>query len=283
MSLAFVLINIRQPIWSGYLAVLDQSNPFRQYVLMKDASARPTHQSHTFDSTRYAADQQFQMWFSAGFNFASSNQVQEAKKIYQQIISMAESTPQSSPNGQAGTRQKALALNNLAWLLTTCEDIHLREPDVAVSYAKQAVELADSEGNYWNTLGVAYFRIGDWDRATEAIGRSMELSKDGEGDSHDWFFLAMIQAHKNQKEKAREWYDRAVEWFHNYRQADRELYRFQIEAAQALGIPKPLPPSLPMPPKPPGFAHPVYPGKSQRISSLAPFRKPYEFVMIRYG
>ena len=74
--------------------------------------------------------------------------------------------------------------------------------------------LAGDGGMYWNTLGVAYFRVQDWDEATKALGRSMELRSDGKGDSYDWFFLAMIHARKDQKEEGRQWYDRAVAWFH---------------------------------------------------------------------
>ena len=183
----------------------------------------------------------FEMLLSSAYRLAASNQVSEAKKVYLRIITMAESIGHAPENGGTGKHQQALALNNLAWMLATCEDVHLREPEQALSYARKAVELAGDEGMYWNTLGVAYFRVQDWDEATKALGRSMELRGDGKGDSYDWFFLAMIHARKDQKEEGRQWYDRAVAWFHNARQGNRELYRFQVEAAAALGIPR-LPP-----------------------------------------
>jgi hypothetical protein len=72
----------------------------------------------------------------------------------------------------------------------------------------------------------------------------MELRGNGQGDSYDWFFLAMIHANKNEREEGRRWYDKAVAWFHTNRQGDRELYRFQVEAAKALGIPEPAAPLL---------------------------------------
>jgi hypothetical protein len=64
-----------------------------------------------------------------------------------------------------------------------------------------------------------------------------------EGDSADWFFLAMIHRRLGRKERAREWYDKAVRWARRYGASDKvlfeELYRFEVEAAEALGLPKP--------------------------------------------
>ena len=239
VSLAFLVLNVRQPVWSTYLAVLNQSNLLREFVLKNDVKTSSSNRSGLFASPGSRPEGDFEMLLSSAYRLAASNQVSEAKKVYLRIITMAESLGHAPENGGTGKHQQALALNNLAWMLATCEDVHLREPERALSYARKAVELAGDEGMYWNTLGVAYFRVQDWDEATKALGRSMELRSDGKGDSYDWFFLAMIHARKDQEEEGRQWYDRAVAWFHNARQGDRELYRFQVEAAQALGIPRP--------------------------------------------
>ena len=140
-----------------------------------------------------------------------------------------------------GIRALAVSLtaSEPSLLIVACKYVHHMEHEQALSYARKAVELAGDEGMYWNTLGVAYFRVQDWDEVTKALDRSMELRGDGKGDSYDWFFLAMIHARKDQKEEGRQWYDRAVAWFHNARQGNRELYRFQVEAAAALDIPRP--------------------------------------------
>lgn len=100
----------------------------------------------------------------------------------------------------------------------------------------------------------------------------MELSDDREGDSHDWFFLAMIHASKNQKEEGRRWYDRAVAWYHRSRPGDQELYRFQIEAAAALGIPRPSATMVTTQPKPGGsIANPLmFHRGSGRLLDAAP-------------
>jgi tetratricopeptide (TPR) repeat protein len=154
-------------------------------------------------------------------------------------------------------------------MLATCADASLRRPKEALNYARQAVKLADQEGAYWNTLGAAQVRIRNWDEARQAFHRSMEL-RGGEGDAFDWFFLAMIDANQGEKEQARQWYDRAVAWFHDGHELDRELYRFQVEAAADLGLPRP-----PMPAVQRARAGPVFDGparglsrRSQRNSSI---------------
>ena len=80
-------------------------------------------------------------------------------------------------------------------------------PRQAVEHALRAVDLEPRQGNYWNTLGVAYYRNGQWDEAKDALDRSMELS--GEGDSFDWFFLALVHQ-AGPRAEAQEWYDKAV-------------------------------------------------------------------------
>ena len=253
VSLAFFVLNIRQPVWTTYLTVLNQSNLFREFVLKNDVGPPPARHSGFLAFPSHPTDGNLDLSLSSALRLAAANQIIEAKKAYLRIITKTESISHGPGGGGIG-KQQALALNNLAWLLATCEDVQLREPEQALSYARKAVELAGDEGTYWNTLGVAYFRLQDWDGATKALDRSMELR--GHSDSYDWFFLAMIHASKNQKEEGRQWYEKAVAWFHETRQGDRELYRFQIEAAQALGIPGTPDPMAPTQPKPGGSANP---------------------------
>ncbi len=249
ISLAFLVLIVRQPVWTAYIAVLNQSNLIRQFVLRNDVRDSHSHLSGLLATRGTRTDGDFELSLSTAFHLAASNRVLDAKNAYLRIITMAESIGHGTENGGSGKHLQALALNNLAWLLTTCENVHFREPEQALSYARKAVELEGDQGTYWNTLGVAYYRVQDWDEATKALDRSMALRADGEGDSYDWFFLAMIHASKNQKEEGRQWYDRAVTWYRKTQQGDRELYRFQVEAAEALGIPRPSAPLVAGQPK----------------------------------
>ena len=58
----------------------------------------------------------------------------------------------------------------------------------------------------------------------------MELRKGG--DSFDWFLLAMSHWQLGDKEEARTWYDRAVEWMDKNQPENEELRRFRAEAAE---------------------------------------------------
>jgi tetratricopeptide (TPR) repeat protein len=126
--------------------------------------------------------------------------------------------------------------NTLAWLLATHANPQARDPGRAVILAKKAVELAPWEANYRNTLGVAHYRAGEWKAALAALEKSMELHKGG--DSSDWFFVAMSHAKLGDKEKARQWYERATRGMDKNQPTAEELRRFRSEAAEVLGVDK---------------------------------------------
>jgi tetratricopeptide (TPR) repeat protein len=157
-----------------------------------------------------------------------------------------------APSSAAYNEQIAMALNNLAWLLSTCEDPRERQPDEAVQYAERAVKLAEEEGNYWNTLGAAYCRAERWDDARRALARSMELRK-GEGDAYDWYFLAILEGRQDRMDLARDWYDKAAAWTASTHPDDLELHRFRVEAARLLELPAPDPPAAGKPARPVGM------------------------------
>ena len=107
----------------------------------------------------------------------------------------------------------------------------------AVELAKEAVALVPEEGVYWNTLGVAYYRVKAWTAAAGALERSMRLRSGG--DPYDWFFLAMVRHRQGRQEEARQWYDRAAAWSRANPSASRdELPRFQAEAVRVLNLEK---------------------------------------------
>jgi tetratricopeptide (TPR) repeat protein/WD40 repeat protein/serine/threonine protein kinase len=136
------------------------------------------------------------------------------------------------PLDVAARRARAQAHNILAWLLATCPDAALRDPRRAVALATEAVELQPNQGMYWNTLGAAHCRAGDWAAAIEALNESMELRQGG--DAFDWFFLAMAEWRRGNKDEARRWYDKAAEWRAQKGEGNEELQRFEAEAKDVL-------------------------------------------------
>jgi serine/threonine protein kinase len=128
------------------------------------------------------------------------------------------------------------SMNALAWILANCPDRTLRDPGKALALAKQVIDLAPEKGDYWNTLGAAHYRVGNWKGAVEALTTSVKLRKGG--DSFDWFFLAMAHWHLGDKDQARRRYGQAVQWMEKNRPEDEELRGFRAEAAELLGADK---------------------------------------------
>jgi serine/threonine protein kinase/WD40 repeat protein len=132
-----------------------------------------------------------------------------------------------------GNPNDALAHNNLAWLLATCPEASFRDPARAVELAKKATALEAQKGIFWNTLGTAQYRAGNWKDAVGALEKSLKLQGDN---SWDWFLLAMAGWQLGEKEKARTWFDQAVRWMDRHEPQNEDLRRFHREAAQLLGV-----------------------------------------------
>ncbi len=145
------------------------------------------------------------------------------------LVKVWDAAPRNLAWGNLGARN-----NDSAWFLATSADLRWRDPVQAVRLARKAVEGAPQERTFWNTLGAAHYRAGNWDDAVQALNRSMQLGQGG--DSFDWFFLAMAHRQLGYKEQARKWYDQAVHWMEKNNPQDEELRRFRAEAAELLGV-----------------------------------------------
>jgi tetratricopeptide (TPR) repeat protein len=135
----------------------------------------------------------------------------------------------------------AYSHNALAWLLATCPDDKLRDPQQAVRLADKAVQLAPEAGACWRTLGVAHYRAGDWQAAGVALGKSVELENGG--NAVDWLFLAMAHRKLGHHDEARRRYNQAVEWMEKNKPALEKgrtqaeyLRRFRGEAEDLLDV-----------------------------------------------
>jgi tetratricopeptide (TPR) repeat protein len=124
-------------------------------------------------------------------------------------------------------------LNTLAWWLATDLNMGDCDPKRAVRLATRAVGLSAKPTN-WNTLGVAHYRAGDWKAAIEALTKSIELGRGGDG--FDWFFLAMAHWQLGERAHAMTWYGKAVRWMDKNQPKNEELIRFRAEAAALLGV-----------------------------------------------
>jgi uncharacterized protein HemY len=137
--------------------------------------------------------------------------------------------------------------NNLAFVLADCPEVGLRHPGEAVTLARQALAAVPGEGNFWNTLGVACYRAGDWRAATTALEKSMALYTDTSPDLTDWFFLAMANWQLGDRAQARTWHMKATQAL-ELRLLSEGIIRYLKEASDLLGVKQP---DLPRPDEPP--------------------------------
>jgi tetratricopeptide (TPR) repeat protein len=165
-------------------------------------------------------------YIELGEMLAQQGKCDEAVALYRQALKI-------NPDN---ARSSAWAHNNLAWLAATSADPKFRDPKQAVTSAERAVTLRPGVAKYWNTLGAAHYALGDWKACVQAVTKSMELRKGGA--SYDWFLLAMAHWKLGEKDKARERYDKAVEWMDKNEPNNEELRRLRAEAAEVLGVDK---------------------------------------------
>ena len=144
----------------------------------------------------------------------SADRFQEARDAFREALRMHPENPQ--------------ACNGLAWLLATCPEITLRDPERAVELARKAAEMAPQNSGASNTLGVAEYRVENWSEAIAALEKSMELSAGGT--SFDFFFLAMALWQRGDREDARAYYAKALAWADKHQPKNLELHRFRAEA-----------------------------------------------------
>jgi protein O-mannosyl-transferase len=126
------------------------------------------------------------------------------------------------------------AYNNLAWIYATSPVEELRNPQRAVEFAKEAIAKDPNRSGTFNTLGIAYYRVENWQEAIEWLNQS--ASANGGGNAFDWFFLAMAHKQMGHDREARKCYDDAIDWMEKHAPRDEELQRFRNEAEQLLGI-----------------------------------------------
>ena len=128
------------------------------------------------------------------------------------------------------------SLNELAWLLVACPDSDLRDPRRAVKLATRATEINLFEGAYWNTLGVAQYRLGNSEAARMALLNSVNRLQVN-GFAQNGYFLALVAHQSRDRELAEKWYAASARWAARFAPSDEELARCGREAAQALQVP----------------------------------------------
>lgn len=224
-------------LWTFFELVVLRSSQIRNFLAQQKVDHRTFEVWESPDQRRARAALSN---IDGALMLASRGKYREARRGYIRAINELEAIAEDYPQDQDYYIQgRTLGLNNLAWLLSTCPDESLRDPEEAVALARRALDLIPTDGNTWNTLAVSLFRAGEYDEAVEAFGRSMEIRQGG--DAFDWFFLAMIAKIQGRTDEGRDLYKRSADWREQKRPFDAELHRFHQEAAEFLGLDPPPP------------------------------------------
>lgn len=118
--------------------------------------------------------------------------------------------------------------NDLAWLFVALPAHDLFDSIQGLKHAEQAVNRTNTLATFWNTLGIARYRNGDWKGCLEALNRSMEQNSGG--DAWDWFFVAMAHKKLGDSEQASQWLQKGLSWMDAHQTTDPELLAFRQEA-----------------------------------------------------
>jgi tetratricopeptide (TPR) repeat protein len=174
-----------------------------------------------------------------GSVLAKAGCLQEAEKargLALTAVAILEKWAEELPKDPAARRRLASRQNIVAWKLATDPDPKVGDvfAAVAVKLANKAVESAPKDGSFWNTLGTAHYRAGNWKPAIDATKKSLEY-----GLEHDlnWFILSMAHWQLGKKQLARRLYTLACRRMDNNNPNDVELRQFRREAAALMGLP----------------------------------------------
>jgi WD40 repeat protein/serine/threonine protein kinase len=137
--------------------------------------------------------------------------------------------------------ENPLTLNNLAWERVKLPGREMVDYRKALRYSEETCQLEPKNGNSLNTLGVAHYRAGNYDKALETLRRSDAINKIQYHGSlpADLAFLAMSQQHLGRAKEAQAFLQRLRLRMKDARWAnDADAQGFLREAEALLAKPK---------------------------------------------
>jgi tetratricopeptide (TPR) repeat protein len=154
---------------------------------------------------------------------------EKAAEHYRQALVVKEALAKREPDN-------AIDADDLAFFLAVCADPSFRDPARAIRLARGTVKQNRENASFWNTLGVAQYRHGQWQDALASLEKANRLYQ--ERDESTWWFIAMAHWKLGENEAARSCYDRADKLSRSSRHPldtpFADLVRFRAEAAQLL-------------------------------------------------
>jgi tetratricopeptide (TPR) repeat protein len=115
--------------------------------------------------------------------------------------------------------------NDYAWELVNSGDPSLRRPGKALEHTLRACELEPGNAWYRNTLGVTYYRLGEYEKCVAELEAASDMPRGG--GPYDLFFLAMAKQQLGLHAEAVELFARASALM---QEGNDELARLRAEA-----------------------------------------------------
>ena len=130
---------------------------------------------------------------------------------------------------QALSSQRSDLMNNLAWSIVSRQECTRKQADCAIRLVEQCISLNPNESSFLNTLGVARYRSGEFDKAMASLTKSV-ASLSGADVFYDAVFIAMCQWKLGEYESAREWLSKSRVALDQTLAPPEEMKRFLAEA-----------------------------------------------------
>jgi len=224
--------------WTGYKNSEGDDNPttvqvLRQFAdtlreLGKFTEAEPLHRQLLDDYERRHGTNSLE---SSGRHRELANILWHTRKFAEGIeharalVRIVESVP-DVPRTQVGA-----AYQFLAWWLAFCPDATLRMPTEAVELAQRSVEIDPKRSLNWQTLGIAQYAAGEFERAVESLNKSREVNRSSS--VLDYLMISLAHTARDDISAARSSYEQAMQLWtkQNPRNADFDRVRAEVESA----------------------------------------------------
>ena len=179
---------------------------------------RPDEALPEFEKVQQAEPSHPFVLFDIGFSYQLRGDAQKAEENYRAAIARNPGMPEPRANLcglYSDTKQEETAaetctealqfnpdypplLNNLAWLLATSADPHVRSPVKALQYARKAAALTKEKNpNVLDKLAEAYFVNGQYDEAIGAETKALSLRPNDPG------FTQNLERYRRAKQDAK--------------------------------------------------------------------------------
>jgi len=142
--------------------------------------------------------------------------------------------------GLNDANEVAEVYSSMAWRLIRTQQ-PMGGPEIALELMQKAHKMQPNNWNYLLGLGAAYYRTGHWEEAIAHLTESALLGG-GENVCID-FFLAMAYWQSNEEDRAKNYYNKAIEWMEDNRTGkiwlagyDGMIFQLFLETSELMGI-----------------------------------------------